>query len=139
MPKIPLVNTGFKLVSEGEHKFTVTKVVYNETYGKVQIHMKTESGEKHTEFFTFNGNEKAAYFFSLTAKALMGANEIDDVDSDDLVGKSMMATVTHYEGKDGKTYVRLDNKKPCSDGSTSESTVSESDETDDLDDLFGDL
>lgn len=133
MARIALSQGGYKLVSEGTHTFTVKEVKYEEDFGKVQLRMETEKGEKHTEFFTFTDNDKALFAFTMTAKVLMQDNNITDIDPDDLVGKSMIATVEHETSASGKTYAKLTDKKSVEEVSN----INSSD--DDLDDLFADL
>lgn len=131
MTKIKL-SEGFKVVSEGEHTFTVKSVEYKPDFNKVNLKMETESGEKHTEFFTID-NDKALFAFTMTAKTLMGDNTITDIEPDELVGKSMIATVVHNTSeKTGKVFASLTDKKSVGE---SDSTAVEEDE----DDLLADL
>lgn len=101
MAAIPLTR-GFKLVSEGSHVFTITDVKYNEEFGKVEVHTKTENDEKHIERFMFkkkNGDDNPGGHnaFSHFVHAVTDNQELDSIEPSDLVGVRFTATVSHED------------------------------------------
>ena len=50
MAKIALSNTTFSIVPEGTHVFQITAVEYKEDFGKLNITMKTASGNAYRAF-----------------------------------------------------------------------------------------
>ena len=91
---------GFTLIPEGEHLFTITAVEYKEEFGKLVIKMESKEG-KHQEQFNVN-NEGALKAFSYFARQVYGYY-VEDIDTDALVGKKVLGTITHNKVND-KTY-----------------------------------
>lgn len=101
MARIPLSN-GFTLIPEGMHVFKITKVEYDETFGKLLVNMETSNGSKHIERFSLldkNGEPNSSAFnaFSYFARNALNDFSSNDVDPDELVGRYIEAEVTHTE------------------------------------------
>lgn len=151
MAKIKLADTGFSMIPEGWHTLKIEKVDYKEDFGKMEVHMVTKSGKKHTERFGLltkgKVNEGAIKAFSYFAKVALNNFDLDEIDEQDLVGCYMKAMVEHVESetineKTGKPYVNanLVEKEPAYGFKDIHKTDEEIDaaadeEEDDLDDL----
>lgn len=120
-------NTGFTLIPEGFHVFKIVDVdmsKYDE-YGKIEVKMETENGQKHSERFSLLNakgevNEGALNAFSYFARTVMNDYKADDIDPADLVGHYIRAEVKHVESttineRTGKPYinVNLGDKEPA--------------------------
>ena len=94
MSRITLVDTGFKVCSEGEHVFRITKVEYKKDFDKIIVSMETEEGETHTERFmlTSEGGQKA---FSYLAKVALNDWSLQDIDEKELIGCYFIGVVEH--------------------------------------------
>ena len=109
MAKIKLVETGWSMIPEGDYVFKVDSVDYKEDYGKLEINLLSQSGQKHQERYSLTTgkgkmNEGAYKAFSFFAKTALNNFNLDEIDPDDLVGCYVSATVEH-EGsvdKDGE-------------------------------------
>ena len=123
MAKIGL-SEGFTLIPEGSHVFKITAVNYKEAFGKMEVTMQTQTGQKHIERFSLlkaNGesNEGALNAFSYFAKTVLNDFSLTEIDHTDLVGHFIKCEVTHEDvpKKDdpGKTttFARLGDKEPC--------------------------
>lgn len=138
MARIPM-RSGFTLIPEGRHPFRITKVDYDERFGKLLITLKTQKGLTHNERFNLLSsdgktlNEKALNAFSYFAKTALqrfDMDENDEIDPQELVGHYIEANVEHTvlpkrdrEGNEvpgqTTTFARLGDKYPC-DGFTDE-------------------
>jgi len=99
MSKIGLTS-GFQIVPEGKHVFKITKVTYDEQFGQMTIRMTTANGISHEERFRLltndsEPNERALNAFSYFAKTATQNYENREIDTDELVGCFIGATVTH--------------------------------------------
>ena len=99
MAMIPLKNT-YTVCPEGIHVFKIDKVEYDETFGKMQIHLVTEKGIKLVERFSMLNadgtyNDKACNAFSYFAKTALNNYEIENVDPLTLTGHYIKAEVKH--------------------------------------------
>lgn len=123
MAKIP-ISGGFVLIPEGIHVFQITKVDYDEDFGKLIVHMVTANGIKHQERFSLldkNGepNEKALNAFSYFAKMALNNNDLEEIDHNDLVGHFIRAEVVHTvmpsrnDPKKTVTFANLGDKSPA--------------------------
>lgn len=117
------LSNGFSPISEGTHIFQITEVVNKEDFGKLEITMMTQEGEKHIERFSLlssNGtpNQGAYNAFSYFAKTAMNDFTLTEIDPEDLVGHFIECDVEHEEvesrNKPGKTntFARLTDKRP---------------------------
>lgn len=121
MAKMKLSESNFKLIPEGVTTFKVMEVNDSkyEDYGKLEVKLQTAKGETHIERFGLtkkNGeiNEGALKAWSYFARTCLNNFNADEIDTQDIVGCYVTATVKHesyeYE-KDGEnkkgTNVRL--------------------------------
>lgn len=117
------LSEGFTLIPEGTYVFQITTVNYNEAFGKMEVTMQTQTGEKHIERFTLlraNGkpNEGALNAFSYFAKTALNDFERTEIDDQELVGHFIECDVEHEvqenKNKPGQTvtFVRLADKRP---------------------------
>lgn len=141
--KMRLNKGGFVLIPEGTYVFRIDNVDMSDyaKFGKVAVEMSTVSGLKHTERFsllTSNGevNEGAMNAFSYFAHTALNDYNVEDFDTEDLVGRFIRAEVIHKKSdkineKTGKPYVNanLGDKEPAI------GFDDDSGDSDDLDDL----
>lgn len=120
-------NTGFTLIPEGFHVFKVVDVDMSkyDGFGKIEVKMETENGQKHSERFSLLNakgevNEGALNAFSYFARTVMNDYKADDIDPADLVNHFIRAEVKHVESttineRTGKPYinVNLGDKEPA--------------------------
>ena len=116
---------GFTLIPEGWHEFKITKVDYDEKFGKMEIELVTKNGQKHTERFTLLDNtgeinQKAINAFSFFARVAMNNFQIDSLDHEELVGHFIRGKIEHTKSnkpnpKTGKyaTFANITDKEPC--------------------------
>lgn len=100
MAKIPLSSGTFTVIPEGHYIFKITKVEYKETFGKLNVTLETQDGQKTVERYSFlnsDGTEQQGGInaFSYFAKAAMGDFSLTEIDHEDLVGRFIEADVTH--------------------------------------------
>lgn len=152
MAKIKLAEGGFTLIPEGVTVFKVTKVEYDEDFGKMKVSMQTKSGATHVERFTLlnkNGeiNEGALKAFSYFAKTALNNYNLDEIDEQDLVGCYIKANVTHEEYESIKQPGKMMKSARLNDyavaigfenAPAAASKDAEEDEVDDLDDFLND-
>ena len=123
MGKIKLSDSGFSPIPEGEHTFTVKRVEYKEAFGKMEVHLETETGRKHTEYYNFknkNGesNEGGIKAFSFFARVAMNDMGLDEIEHTDLIGKKFTGTVEHEKAphRDDPnktvTFIKIKDRKP---------------------------
>ena len=156
MAKMKLSESTFKLIPEGVTVFKVTKVDDSkyEDFGKLAVTMQTVKGETHTENFALikqggELNEGALKAWSYFARTCLNNYQADEIDTQDIVGCYIQATVKHETytrikgdnaGKKG-TAVRLNDYTPATGFAANNADDSDTDDTedlDDLDDLLGD-
>lgn len=94
------LTSAFQLVPEGKHIFQITKVTYDEQFGRMTIRLKTASGMSHEEKFQLltgdnEINEKAMNAFSYFAKTATHNYENREIDTDELEGCYIGAEATH--------------------------------------------
>lgn len=107
MAKIKLSEGSFTPIPEGEHIFKITKSTYDEDFGKLEIEMVTQSGQKHVErFHLINNegevNEGALNAFSYFAKTALNNFNLDEIDHADIEGCYIKATVVHNKQPSNK-------------------------------------
>ena len=150
-----LSESTFKLVPEGVTTFKVVEVDDSkyEDFGKLVVKLQTAKGESHNETFTIvkaNGeiNEGALRAWSYFARTCLNNFQADEIDTQDIVGCYIKATVKHetYDYvKDGEnktgTKARLNDYTTAigfdKQVSATESEVA-ADEDDDLDGFLDD-
>ena len=155
MAKMKLSESTFTLIPEGTTTFKVMEVddTKYEDFGKIAVKLQTAKGETHTETFTLiknSGelNEGALKAWSYFARTCLNNFRADEIDTQDIVGCYITATVKHEKytrtkgenvGTEG-TGVRLNDYTPAvgfGSGAT-ESVDSDEDNNDDLDDFLND-
>ena len=151
MAKMKLAESTFTLIPEGTTTFKVMEVNDEkyEDYGKLEVKLQTAKGETHIERFTLiksNGelNEGALKAWSYFARTCLNNYNVDEIDTQDIVGCYITATVKH------ETYTRTKGDKAGTEGTSvrlndyttargfGDSTTKAdepADEEDDLDDL----
>lgn len=157
MAKMKLSESTFTLIPEGATIFKVMEVddTKYEDYGKLAVKLQTAKGETHTETFTLidnNGNLKdsALKAWSYFARTCLNNFQADEIDTQDIVGCYIQATVKHetYTRTKGEkagtegTAVRLNDYTTASGfggGAASEDVEDDiDDDIDDLDDFLND-
>jgi hypothetical protein len=150
MAKMKLSESTFKLIPEGVTTFKVMGVddTKYEDFGKLAVKMQTAKGETHTETFTLiktNGelNEGALKAWSYFARTCLNNSQADEIDTQDIVGCYITATVKHEEFESKKeagkmlTSVRLnDYTTAVGFGTADADEIEEDTEDDDLDDFL---
>lgn len=153
MAKMKLSESTFTLIPEGVTTFKVMEVNDEkyEDFGKLEVKLQTVKGETHIERFSLiksNGelNEGALKAWSYFARTCLNNFKVDEIDTQDIVGCYITATVKHetYTRTKGDkagteaTTVRLNDYTTASGFGVSKAVKSEepvTNESDDLDDL----
>lgn len=151
MAKMKLSEGGFSIVPEGVTVFKVMEVDDSkyEDFGKLVVKLQTASGQTHNEQFTLtkaNGelNGGALRAWSYFARTCLNNFNADEIDTQDIVGCYIQATVKHekYTRTKGEkagteaTAVRLNDYTVATGfGGTPKAEDTTEDEGDDLDDL----
>jgi hypothetical protein len=115
---------GFQMMPEGEQVLKITKVEYDEEFGKVFITLQNAKGQTCQERFSLltdenTPNEKALSAFSFFAKTALNDFDIEDVDPEELVGHYLRAEVIHKKVPSNKdpnkmvTFTNLGDKSPA--------------------------
>lgn len=155
MAKMKLSGGGFSIVPEGVTVFKVMEVDDSkyEDFGKLSVKLQTASGQTHNENFSLtkaNGelNEGALKAWSYFARVCLNNFNADEIDTQDIVGCYIQATVKHekytrtkgnHAGEEA-TAVRL-NDYTVATGFGGAKTKDEdpvADDEDDLDDFLND-
>lgn len=110
MAKMKLSEGGFTLIPEGVTVFKVTKVDDSkyEKFGKLAVTLQTKEGKTHIENFTLMKavknrmeiNEGALKAWSYFARVCLNNFQADEIDTQDIVGCYIQATVKH------ETYIK---------------------------------
>lgn len=151
MAKMKLSESTFSLIPEGVTIFKVTEVDDSkyEDFGKLSVKLTTAKGATHTENFSLikkNGdlNEGALKAWSYFARTCLNNYQADEIDTQDIVGCYIQATVKHEEfesnkepGKMLKT-ARLNDYATATGFAGANTEDVEDDEDDDLDDFLDD-
>ena len=119
MAKMKLAESTFTLIPEGTTTFKVMEVNDEkyEDYGKLEVKLQTAKGETHIERFTLiksNGelNEGALKAWSYFARTCLNNYNVDEIDTQDIVGCYITATVKH------ETYTRTKGDKTGTEGTS---------------------
>lgn len=107
MAKMKLSESNFKPVPEGVTIFKVMAVDDSkyEDFGKLAVKLQTANGKTHTETFTLikstgEINEGALKAWSYFARVCLNNYQADEIDTQDIIGCYIQATVKH------ETYTR---------------------------------
>lgn len=151
MAKMKLSESTFTLIPEGVTTFKIMEVddTKYEDFGKIAVKMQTAKGETHSENFSLikaNGelNEGALKAWSYFARVCLNNFQADEIDTQDIVGCYVKATVKHEKftrtkgdkaGTEG-TSVRLNDYATATGfGGGAASDADTDDADDDIDDL----
>lgn len=160
MAKMKLSESGFSMIPEGSTTFKVMEVDDSkyEDFGKLAVKLQTAKGETHVETFTLikdNGdlNEGALKAWSYFARVCLNNFQADEIDTQDIVGCYIQATVKHETyikrrgenaGQEGKA-VRLNDYTTASGFGGGKDNLDvdndedpDADDSDDLDDFLDD-
>lgn len=155
MAKIKLSESGFSIIPEGVTTFKVVGVDDSkyEDFGKLSVELQNSKGQKHFENFALtkgNGelNEGALKAWSYFAKTCLNNFQLDEIDTQDIVGCYIKATVKHEKytrtkgDKAGQeaTAVRLNDYTTAIgfDNQVAKEVVDDLENDDDLDDFLND-
>lgn len=155
MAKMKLSDSTFSLIPEGVTIFKVMEVDDSkyEDFGKLAVKLQTAKGETHVENFTLikaNGelNEGALKAWSYFARTCLNNFQADEIDTQDVVGCYIQATVKHEKytrtkgDKAGQeaTAVRLNDYTTATGfgGAKAEDPAQDDEDVDDLDDFLND-
>lgn len=153
MAKMKLSESTFSIIPEGVTVFKVMEVDDSkyEDFGKIAVKLQTAKGETHTENFTLikaNGelNEGALKAWSYFARVCLNNFQADEIDTQDIVGCYIQATVKHekYIRKQGEragqeaTAVRLNDYVTSAGFAVANAVESAEDDENDLDDFLND-
>lgn len=145
-----LAENTFTIIPEGTTIFKVMEVDESkyDDYGKLKVTLQTSSGEKHFENFSFtkaNGdiNDGALKAWSYFARVCLNNFQVEEIDTQDIVGCYIQANVTHetYTRTSGEnagqeaTAVRLKDYTSASGFNSTKGKVDPVEEDDDLDGL----
>jgi hypothetical protein len=152
MAKIKLTESTFSMIPEGVTTFKVTNVDDSkyEDFGKLSVELATSKGQKHFENFALRKandelNEGALKAWSYFAKTCLNNFQVEEIDTQDIVGCYIKATVKHEKftftkgdkvGQEG-TAVRLNDYTTAIgfDNQVAKAQEVAEDDMDDLDDL----
>ena len=150
MAKMKLSESTYTLIPEGITTFKVMGVDDSkyEDFGKLEVKLQTVKGETHIERFALtksNGelNEGALKAWSYFARTCLNNFSADEIDTQDIVGCYITATVKHetYTRTKGDkagteaTTVRLNDYTAASGFGGSKAVNTDEPDTDDNDDL----
>ena len=120
MAKMKLSESGFSLIPEGTTIFKVMSVDDSkyEDFGKLAVKLQTAKGETHTETFSLISaktgeiNEGALKAWSYFARVCLNNYQADEIDTQDIVGCYIQATVKH------ETFTRTKGDKAGTEGTS---------------------
>ena len=154
MAKMKLSEGGFSIIPEGVTTFKVVEVDDSkyEDFGKLAVKMQTADGKTHIERFSLikkggELNEGALKAWSYFARTCLNNYQADEIDTQDIVGCYITATVKHETSKgtgdnEGKTYTNArlnDYTVAVGFGSkAADDDIDEDEDSEDLDDFLND-
>lgn len=109
------LSEGYRNLQEGpSQRMTITDVNYEEKFGKATVRFEDESHGSGFESYKMGsprlpdekvsrGNRGARNAFATLAKCALGDWELEDIDTDDLVGRTVIADVVKTPSKDDET------------------------------------
>lgn len=119
MAKMKLAESTFTLIPEGTTTFKIISVDDSkyEDFGKLAVKMVTAKGESHTENFSLlkaggELNEGALKAWSYFARTCLNNFSADEIDTQDIVGCYITATVKH------ETFTRTKGDKAGQEGTS---------------------
>lgn len=119
MAKMKLAESSFTLIPEGTTTFKIMSVDDSkyEDFGKLAVKMVTAKGETHVENFSLlkaggEINEGALKAWSYFARTCLNNFQADEIDTQDIVGCYITATVKH------ETFTRTKGDKAGQEGTS---------------------
>lgn len=120
---IELADTTYQPLAEGKYVFTITDIVYNSNFNRVETKLTTETGR--TMFYTYflqnndgTANDIQLGLFSRMAKAALNDKNAKSIDPELLKDKQFQAEVKHTvrpsknNPDENVTFVNLRNYEP---------------------------
>ena len=100
MATIQLSNNKFSICPEGRHIFRITKVDYNQEFGKLTVYLVNAQGITHRENYSLmrqdgSMNEGACNAFSYFARMALNDTSRDAIDPSELVDRYVGSEVKH--------------------------------------------
>lgn len=112
--KRKLVEGGFQPIPAGEQVVRIKEIDETdyEKFDKVVVVIEDSAGRTARVNFNFvNGdgtpNDTAEFVYSRMARAAMGDETLDEVDTEELVGKFVTVEIEHREGSQGATFANV--------------------------------
>lgn len=140
--KMKLSESTFSLIPEGVHILKVMEVDDSkyEDFGKLVVKLQTASGETHNEQFTLlkkNGelNEGALKAWSYFARTCLNNFKAEEIDTQDVVGCYIRATVKHEEFESNKEPGKMLKSCRLNDYAVASGFKKAKEETQEVDDL----
>ena len=154
MAKMKLSESTFTLIPEGTTIFKVMEVDDSkyEDFGKLSVKLQTAKGETHIEMFSLIGkngdlNDGALKAWSYFARVCLNNFQADEIDTQDIVGCYIQATVKHETytktkgdkaGEEGKAARLNDYTTATGFNGKAEDQDEDTENDDDLDDFLND-
>lgn len=150
MARMKLSESTFTLIPEGTTIFKVMEVDDSkyEDFGKLEVKLQTAKGATHTEKFSLikkggELNEGALKAWSYFARTCLNNYQADEIDTQDIVGCYIQATVKHEEFESNKEPGKMLKSARLNDYTTAigfggADPEDEDDEDEDLDDFLDD-
>lgn len=120
---IELADTTYQPLAEGKYQFTITDIVFNNNFKRVETKLTTETGR--VLFYTYflqnsdgTANDIQLGMFSRMAKAALNDKNAKSIDPEALKGKVFQAEVKHTvrpsrnNPDENVTFVNLKNYEP---------------------------
>jgi hypothetical protein len=112
--KRKLAEGGFQPIPEGEQVVRIKEIDESdyEKFDKLVVTIEDAAGRTARVNFNFvNGdgmpNDTAEFVYSRMARAAMGDETLDEVDTADLIGKFVRVEIQHTEGSKGGTFANV--------------------------------
>lgn len=112
--KRKLVEGEFQPIPAGEQVVRIKEIDESEyaKFDKLTVKIEDESGRTARVNFSFvnsdgEPNETADFIYTRMARAAMGDETLDEIDSQELVGKFVRVEIVHNEGTKGGTFANV--------------------------------
>lgn len=112
--KRKLIETGFQPIPEGEQVVRIKEIDESEyeKFNKLVVVVEDSAGRTARVNFNFvnnNGspNDIAEFVYARMARAAMGDETLDEVSTQDLIGKFVRVEIIHTEGSRGGTFANV--------------------------------
>lgn len=112
--KRKLIEGGFQPIPEGEQIVRIKEIDESEyeKFDKLTVTIEDANGRTARVNFNFvnadgTPNETADFVFTRMARAALGDETIDEVDTAELIGKFVRVEIAHSEGSKGGTFANV--------------------------------